>query len=415
MHPSSLENMQRCLSWYGPTTSKRVVDIGGTSVNGSYRDIFVDTSEFLCLDLQAGPGVDVVLDDPYVLPLSDQSVDIVISGQMLEHCAHFWRVFTEIARVLKPEGLIFMIAPSAGPIHRYPVDCYRFYPDAYQALADWSGLRLVHCWHDERGPWRDLVGVFQKAGTLEKIAKPKSATPPPQYVEPNSDRAAEAISGQRNYIDVLADMHKVLNPTLYLEIGVRKGRSLALAGCRAIGVDPGPELDVWSTDLDLYTCTSDDFFFFSAQEAITTPVDLAFIDGMHLAEYVYRDFINLERFMSPSGVIVIDDVLPNHPLQAARDRQTQVWTGDVWRFAQSLSELRPDLKLTWLDTAPTGLLVVSRLNPSNRNLSDRYNPIIRQILETPRAQPPIEVVERKIAVAPSEGNIRAAVLLTEPA
>ncbi|ACB95468.1 methyltransferase domain-containing protein [Beijerinckia indica] len=415
MHPSSLENMQRCLSWYGPATSKRVVDIGGASVNGSYRDIFVDASEFLCLDLQGGPSVDIVLDDPYRLPFPDESVDVVISGQMLEHCAQFWRLFTEIARVLKPEALFFIIAPSAGPIHRYPVDCYRFYPDAYQALADWSGLRLVHCWHDERGPWRDLVGVFQKGGTLEKIAHPKSATFPPHYVAPNSDRATEALSGQRNYLDVLADMHKIVNPRLYLEIGIRKGRSLALASCKAIGIDPGPELEVRPNDLDLYTCTSDDFFFFAVQDAITAPVDLAFIDGMHLAEYVYRDFMNLERFMSPSGVIVIDDVLPNHPLQAARDRQTQAWTGDVWRFPQVLAKLRPDLKLTWLDTEPTGLLVVSRLDSGNTVLSDRYNPVIRQILETPQEQPPAELIERTFATAPSESNIRAAVSPADPA
>ena len=176
MHASSLENMQRCKSWYGLTARERVVEISAAAVDGSYRDIFVDSGEYLGLNLQLGPGVDLVLDDPYTLPLPDNSVDIVISGQMLEHCAQFWRLFTDIARILKPGGMVFIIAPSAGPMHRYPVDCYRFYPDAYLALAEWSRLRLVDCWLDERGPWRDLVGVFQKGGALEKITKPNSAT-----------------------------------------------------------------------------------------------------------------------------------------------------------------------------------------------------------------------------------------------
>ena len=70
--------------------------------------------------------------------------------------------FRKLRGSLKPEGVLFMIAQSAGPIHRYPVDCYRFYPDAYQALADWSGLRLEDCWMDERGPWRDWSASSRK-------------------------------------------------------------------------------------------------------------------------------------------------------------------------------------------------------------------------------------------------------------
>ena len=54
---------------------------------------------------------------------------------MLEHCEFFWRAFEEVIRVVKDDGFVFLIAPSAGPEHRYPVDCYRFYADAYHALA----------------------------------------------------------------------------------------------------------------------------------------------------------------------------------------------------------------------------------------------------------------------------------------
>ena len=89
---------------------------------------------------QAGPGVDIVLDDPYRLPFGDGEVDVVVSGQMLEHCEFFWLSFGEMLRILKPDGYLFLIVPSAGPIHNYPVDCYRFYPDAMKALAKYTGL-----------------------------------------------------------------------------------------------------------------------------------------------------------------------------------------------------------------------------------------------------------------------------------
>ena len=160
-------------------------------------------------------------EDPYRIPLPDGSVDLILTGQMLEHCAHFWRVFSEIARVMAPEALAFVIAPSAGPIHRYPVDCYRYYLDAYQALAEWSGLRLVDCWLDERRPWRDLVGVFQRGGTLTAATGPvgtceiQSLT----FTGRHDDPAAEATRGERPYLEALAEVLAALAPKLYLEIG----------------------------------------------------------------------------------------------------------------------------------------------------------------------------------------------------
>ncbi len=71
----------------------------------------------------------------------------------------------EIVRVLKYDGLIFLIAPSRGPIHRHPVDCWRFYPDGYRALAKYGRLELLEVSTDLEGEdmWGDTVGVFRKA------------------------------------------------------------------------------------------------------------------------------------------------------------------------------------------------------------------------------------------------------------
>lgn len=408
MHPSSFENMQRCIDWYCPPGA-RVVDLGAASVNGSYRDLFPAGTAYTGFDLAPGPGVDVVLEDPYVLPLADGSVDLVVSGQMLEHCPQFWRVFTEVARVLAPGGLAFMIAPSEGPIHRYPVDCYRFYPDAWGAMADWAGLRLVHCWRDRRGPWCDLVGVFQKGGTLERRTAPKPAEPILLPAAPHPDPAVEATRGKRPYREVLEEMHRLLAPRLYCEIGVRKGQSLALCRGRAVAIDPSPDIGTLPGTATLHRCTSDDFFFFAGDTPFEGRVDFAFIDGMHLSEFVLRDFMNLERHMSPKGVIVVDDVLPGHPVQALRKRQSQVWTGDVWRFARLLSEIRPDLQLTWLDTAPTGLLVVRGLKPQNRVLWNRYNSEIRKLLDAGDEPVPEDLLTRAHAVDPTAEAIRAAI------
>ena len=53
-----------------------------------------------------------------------------------------------------------------------------------------------------------------------------------------------------------------------------------------------------------------------------TSLDLSFIDGMHLFEYVLRDFMNVERFSRWDTAIVLDDMLPRDVDEAARDRHT---------------------------------------------------------------------------------------------
>lgn len=181
MHPSSIENMLECRRRYFPKGREdsggrlTVLDVGAADVNGSYRDIFgAPRFEYVGADLAAGAGVSVVMTDPDSIPLEDASFDLVVSGQMLEHCPRFWLTFAEMVRVLKPDGLLFLIAPSAGPIHRFPVDCYRFYPDAFRVLATSAGCHLIDMWLDPRGPWRDLVGVFSKQ---PRPPAPKGSSP----------------------------------------------------------------------------------------------------------------------------------------------------------------------------------------------------------------------------------------------
>jgi SAM-dependent methyltransferase len=402
-----MENMRRCVEWYGGSDGK-IVDLGAMNVNGSYRELLPADAQYVGVDLEEGPGVDVVLSDVYRLPFDDGSVDLVLSGQMLEHCGQFWRVFSEIHRVLRPGGRAYLIAPSTGPVHRYPVDCYRFYPDSYQALADWSGLRLVHSWTDERGPWQDIVGVFQKGGGITRVSAPHAAAVAANArQEPSEDPAVERIAGTRSYLDVLRELHEMIEPQLYLEIGVRKGSSLSLANGDAIGIDPDPHPHLQLSNARLFRCTSDDFFYFHPGE-INRPVELAFIDGMHHAEFVYRDFMNVERFMDPAGVVVVDDVFPNHPVQAKRERQSQVWTGDVWRFVELIRQKRPELRLTLFDTSPGGLLVISKVNPKNRSLWGDYNKMLRRLADDAEAAVPEHVLARKDAVPPTVEQIRTA-------
>lgn len=402
MHASSMENMRHCVERYvdasfiarrpGPC---RVLDVGGADVNGSYRDLFDHHFAYEAADIEERPGVSLTLDDPYHIPRPDGSIDLVLSGQMLEHCEYFWLQFREMMRVLHQDGYLFLVAPSSGPIHRFPVDCYRFHPDAYQALARDAGCHLVEVRHDERGPWRDLVGVFRHEPLEHPPSPPRTppttsvvASAPPPADDPDLERQA----GRLDDLAVLTAAHQELVPRQYVEIGVRHGRSLRLATCPAVGVDPAPEVSVPLPPTSRVVEMTSDAFFEADAPGVEAPIDLAFIDGMHLAEFALRDFMNLERRMHAAGAIVIDDVFPNHPVQARRDRRTAAWTGDVWKLLATLRAARKDLSVMTFDTRPAGMAVVVGVDPFSRILWDEYNGTVRHMQE--EQAPPPEVVAR---------------------
>ncbi|WP_211230908.1 methyltransferase domain-containing protein [Chitinilyticum aquatile] len=170
MHKSSYEHMAACAGQFlDGNKPLSILDIGSYDVNGSYRPVFDRPGwQYRGVDLAAGPNVDLVLESPYRLPLASRSVDVVVSGQAFEHVPFFWLSWLEMVRVVKPGGHIFLIAPSRGPEHRYPEDCWRFYPDGFQALAAWGRVHAlsIHTdWtphHDaDSALWGDTVGVFQ--------------------------------------------------------------------------------------------------------------------------------------------------------------------------------------------------------------------------------------------------------------
>jgi SAM-dependent methyltransferase len=172
MHESSYLHMQRLAARHlSERPPGRVFDIGAMDVNGSYRPIFEALGWcYTGCDISPGANVSTVLPSPYVFPWKSASADLIISGQAFEHIQFFWLTMLEIARVVRPGGLVFLIAPSRGPEHRYPVDCWRFYPDGYRSLAAWSGLSLLDVSTDwepapqaDSAPWGDTVGVFGKS------------------------------------------------------------------------------------------------------------------------------------------------------------------------------------------------------------------------------------------------------------
>jgi SAM-dependent methyltransferase len=146
-----------------------VVEIGALDVNGSLREVCPKDLTYIGIDMEAGPGVNLVVQPSSPLPLKSGIADVVVSSSMFEHDAFFWQTFLEIARIAKPGGVIYINAPSNGFYHRYPADNWRFYPDAGKALVRWAGrngceLTLIESFIAERKGdiWNDFVAVFKK-------------------------------------------------------------------------------------------------------------------------------------------------------------------------------------------------------------------------------------------------------------
>jgi hypothetical protein len=205
------------------------------------------------------------------------------------------------------------------------------------------------------------------------------------------------------YLDFFQQMHERLQPRTYLEIGVAEGKSIRLARCRAVGIDPGYAITYpIDNDLALVRTTSDEYF---TRENPLEPTggrafDMAFIDGLHLFEFALRDFINTEAHSTEQSLIVFDDVLPRTTDEAARQRHTKAWTGDVFPILAVLAEYRPELTVIPVNTQPTGLLLVTGLDPSSTVLRDNFDKILADHRRPDPQSVPPELLDRTSVLPP---------------
>jgi hypothetical protein len=187
------------------------------------------------------------------------------------------------------------------------------------------------------------------------------------------------------YTDVLARIHQHLRPRTYIEIGVETGDSLKRVRpeTQAIGVDPEPALRFTPpANVRVFSETSDDFFARHDVRALFggLPLDLAFIDGLHLFEYALRDFMNLERCAAPASTILIDDCFPHDRRTAQRERAITFWSGDIWKLVVLLKKYRPDLSIHTVAAPRTGLCIVRNLDPSSTFIADNLQRLIDEFM-----------------------------------
>ncbi len=85
--------------------------MGSYDVNGSTRDLFPGW-DYVGIDIQPGPGVDIVA-DAATWDGGGRLFDVIVSCEALEHAEHWRNIVRNAFKLLKPEGLF--IGTCAGP------------------------------------------------------------------------------------------------------------------------------------------------------------------------------------------------------------------------------------------------------------------------------------------------------------
>ena len=184
-------------------------------------------------------------------------------------------------------------------------------------------------------------------------------------------------------IDLLKETHinralRSLNGHTYVEIGVESGKCFdKIIAPRKIGIDPAPRNFDSESALgeSIFKMTSDDFFVEHAERLFRCQrVNVALVDGLHEFAQALRDVLNLEKFMSPGGVIFIHDCNPS-TRKYDEGCDGGAWTGDVWKVAYYLTTYRRDLTFFTLN-CDWGLGVLTGFDPLLN-----YEPPPAEILE----------------------------------
>jgi len=111
--------------------NKKIIEVGSKYVNGSVRPIiekFFQPEKYIGIDMEEGKFVDEVLPaEKLIEHFGQQSFDVVISTELLEHVKDWRIVIHNIKGVLKEGGYLYITTCSKKfPYHSAPYDFWRY-------------------------------------------------------------------------------------------------------------------------------------------------------------------------------------------------------------------------------------------------------------------------------------------------
>lgn len=200
----------------------RILDVGGKNYNDIWKDVFMSSNcKKDILDIQESPEVNIVPKDPYHWEeIPDETYDLVVSLNTLQHVDFFWLTVREIKRVLKKNGIFFMVAPSNRYNGKYPVVNWAFNRDGLWAIAKWAGLEVVDA---------SVAGI-------------PSMDAGPEWDYPLDDAVLIAIKGQKKEIPFFEMVEKLRFQRYYKD---RNRKAEMLAGWLELYQTTGQGISQW--------------------------------------------------------------------------------------------------------------------------------------------------------------------------
>jgi len=123
----------------------RALDVGSRAIGnmGVFGRYLKNPNwEYVGLDMTEGRNVDIISEDPYNYPFEDNSFDVVISGSTMEHVEDIYAWIKELSRITKE--WVWIAVPNTCKEHKYPIDCWRVFPDGMKfLLGNVAGLEVM--------------------------------------------------------------------------------------------------------------------------------------------------------------------------------------------------------------------------------------------------------------------------------
>lgn len=112
-HPQQLGFLKQVISILPNDVSVRILDLGSLDINGGIRPFLPRNFEYLGVDLEIGPNVDLAC-EAQLLDLKSEQFDLVISSELFEHTPFWKEIFAQMCRLTKPGGIVAFTCAGVG-------------------------------------------------------------------------------------------------------------------------------------------------------------------------------------------------------------------------------------------------------------------------------------------------------------
>ncbi len=115
-----------------------ILDMGAKDMRYAH---YFENSKYIAIDLEPKIKNNYMIQaDAHNLPFPDNTFDIIISTEVIEHTTWPWIVIQELSRILKPGGSLVISWPWLYAITHH--DYWRIHIDSMKKLAEKNNLRI---------------------------------------------------------------------------------------------------------------------------------------------------------------------------------------------------------------------------------------------------------------------------------